>query len=343
MQNLSLFPIYDFSPTLNARYLKKIVPLLTQHHIPANPINYAILYDYVAGHNPNLTHAVNEILNGQQAFDCDTSLKLYGQHICNLSLESFEKINHRIQKVIDQVSDNISDTWRKAEESNVSFQKKTTILETISGSSAIQDILQEIILETQALVATTQAMQLQLNEANAEMAQLRSELTQVREIAITDSLTGLLNRRAFDQKLNEIVQNRSDHSIYLALLDIDHFKRINDNYGHIVGDHVIRFVGSLMKKHAFSHHHIARYGGEELAIIMPNTTQKEAIQVAENIRIEMEKSRLKRKSDNTPLGTITLSIGIAELKTEDDPESFVRRADKALYTAKEKGRNQVVY
>lgn len=342
-QNLSLFPVYDFSPTLNARYLKKIVPLLTQHSIAANPINYAIFYDYVAGHNPNLTNAVNDLLNASQSFDCDTSLKVYGQHICNASLESFEKINHRIQKVIDQVSNNISDTRHKAEETNDSFQKKTAILENISGSSSIRNILQEIILETQSLVVTSQAMQSQLNEANAEMEQLRSELAQVREIAITDGLTGLLNRRAFDQTLNEIVKNVDSPQTCLSLLDIDHFKRVNDTHGHTVGDNVIKFVASLIKKYAHPHHHVARYGGEELAIIMPNTPQKEAIQIAENIRIEMEKSRLKRKTDNTPLGTITLSIGIAELKTGDDTESFVRRADKALYKAKESGRNQVVH
>ncbi len=342
-QNISIIPVYDFSPPLNARYLKKIVPLLTQHHIAANPINYAILYDYVAGHNAKLTNAVNEILNGQQAFDCNTSFKLYGQHICNASLESFEKINHRIQKVIDQVSSNLSDTWHKAEETNDSFQKKTAILENISESSSIRMILQEIIQETKALVVTSQAMQSQLNEANAEMEQLRSELAQVREIAITDGLTGLLNRRAFDQKLNEIVQNGEDNDTYLSLLDIDHFKRINDNYGHTVGDNVIKFVASLMKKYTLPHHHVARYGGEELAIIMPNTVPKVALEIAENIRVEMEKCRLKRKTDNTPLGTITLSIGIAELKVGDDAETFVQRADKALYKAKESGRNQVVH
>lgn len=343
MKNIAVLPLYDFSPTLNAGYLKKIVPLLTQHHIAANPINYAIFYDYVAGQNQNLTNAIDTLLSEQKSFDCDTSLQLYSKHICNTSLESFESINQRIQKVISQVSNNISDTCNKAEETSDSFQKKTAILENISGTSSIKTVLQEIIQETQSLIVTSQAMQSQLNEADAEMEKLRSELDQVREMAITDGLTGLLNRRAFDKKLSELIHNSVNESAYLSILDIDHFKRVNDTYGHTIGDSVIKYVASLMKKHACSHHHIARYGGEELAIIMPNTSKQEAIEISENIRIEMEKSRLKRKTDNTPLGSITVSIGIAALQTGDDAESFIVRADQALYQAKESGRNRVIH
>ncbi|MGY6274723.1 GGDEF domain-containing protein [Methylomonas sp. MgM2] len=340
---MSILPLYDFSPTLNAGYLKKIVPLLTQHHIAANPINYAIFYDYVAGHNVALNCAINQLLYEQKPFDCDTSLQLYGQHICNASFESFEKINLRIQKVIDQASNNINETCNKAEETSDSFQKKTAILENISEISSLQTILEEIIQETKSLVVTSQAMQSQLNNANAEMEQLRSELAKVREIAITDGLTGLLNRRAFDQTLTDVVRQSNNHNTYLSLLDIDHFKRVNDTYGHTIGDNVIKFVASLMKKHARPHHYVARYGGEELAIIMPNTSKLEAVDISETIRVEMEKSRLVRKTDNTPLGRITISIGIAALQSGDDAESFLMRADKALYQAKESGRNKVIH
>lgn len=338
-----MLPIYDFSLALNAGYMKKIVPLLTQHHIAATPINYAIFYDYVAENNPNLIKVVDTLLSEQKSFDCDTSLDLYGKHICNTSLESFEKINQRIQEVVAQVSDSIIDTCSKAEETNDNFQKKKRLLENIANTSPIQSILQEIIQETQSLTLASQSMQSQLNHANSELEQLRIELAQVREIAVTDGLTGLLNRRAFDQTLSDIIQQNKPHKTCLSLLDIDHFKRINDTHGHIIGDNVIKYVASLMKKHARPEHYVARYGGEELAIIMPNTSKSQAIEIAENIRLEMEKSRLKRKTDNAPLGSITISIGIAELQADDDHESFISRADKALYQAKETGRNKVIH
>lgn len=335
-------PIYDFSPTTNAGYLKQILPLMVTHNVAANPINYAIWYDYVAGNNLKLSKAVNALIAEQKEFNYENSVELYKTHICDVSYESFELINKQLHKVIEQATIAINDTWTKAEETNDSFQKKSVILETLSASDGLKTILQEIIQETKALAVTSHAMQAKLAEANQEMDQLRAELTQVRQIATTDGLTGLLNRRAFDMTLAETIEQEAPETACLSILDIDHFKRVNDTYGHTVGDNVIKYVASLMKKHAEEHHHVARYGGEELAIIMPNTSQERALQIAENIRSAMETSRLQRKNDNQSLGKITISIGVTQLQSGDDPESFIVRADNALYQAKQSGRNRVI-
>ncbi len=315
---------------------------MVRHNIAANPINYSIWYDYVAGNNPQLNKVVDNLINEAKPFDSNTSLNLYKKHICNASIESFEKINGQIQKVIEQATSSINDTYNKAEESNDSFQKKSVELENLSEATAIKAVLKEIIKETQALAFTSQEMQTKLNDANKEMEQLRLELTEVRQVAVTDGLTGLLNRRAFDQTLSEIIKEDNVGSTCLSMIDIDHFKRVNDSYGHTVGDNVIKYVASLMTKFAEKNHRVARYGGEELAIIMPNTSKEKAIEISENIRNSMEKSRLKRKDNNQPLDTITLSIGITEMQSGDDAESFIIRADSALYKAKESGRNKVV-
>ncbi|MDD2802452.1 MAG: GGDEF domain-containing protein [Methylobacter sp.] len=341
-KSISFIPCYDFSPTLNATYLKQILPLMVRHNVAANPINYAIWYDYVAGNNAKLTEVVNQLISQQMPIDSEISIELYKKHVCNASLESFEKINEHLQKVIAQASISINDTYKKVEITNDSFQKKTLVLENISEATDIKIVLQEIIQETQSLAATSQAMQNKLDDANKEMELLRLELTQVRQMAVTDGLTGLLNRRAFDMTLAEIIE-QSEAETYLSILDIDHFKRVNDDYGHTVGDSVIKYVAALMKKHSEDHHYVARYGGEELAIIMPNTSEDKAIEISENIRSSMENSRLKLKDNNQPLHKITLSIGIAQLRAGDDSESLVVRADSALYQAKETGRNKVVH
>jgi diguanylate cyclase len=342
-KDTSYIPIYDFSPSINAGHLKQILPLLVRHNVAANPINYAIWYDYVAGGNPNLNKAVDALLEDNKAFDSDNSVELYKSHICNASLESFEQINRQLHKVIEQATSAINETYNKAEQTNDSFQKKSVILENFSASDGLKTILQEIIQETKSLAITSQAMQSKLTDANSEMEQLRTELAQARQIATTDGLTGLLNRRAFDMTLTEIIEQSAPDTACLSMLDIDHFKRINDTYGHTVGDNVIKYVASLMKKHAEDHHHVARYGGEELAIIMPNTTHEKAIEISENIRNAMEASRLQRKNDNQSLGKITLSIGVAKLLSGDDPESLIVRADNALYQAKQTGRNRVMH
>lgn len=342
-ESTSFIPSYDFSTALNATYLKAIVPLMVRHNVAANPLNYAIWYDYVAGSNAKLTEAVNNLVNEQKSFDSDTSIELYRKHICNASFESFEKINEQLHKVIEQAVSSINDTYNKAEETNDSFQKKTVALENISETTDVKTVLQEIIQETQALAATSRGMQLKLTEANQEMEQLRLELAHVRQVSVTDGLTGLLNRRAFDQTLAEIIEQSAPDKTCLSILDIDHFKRVNDTYGHTVGDYVIKYVASLMKKYAEEHHHVARYGGEELAIIMPNTSKEKAIEIAENIRSSMENSRLKRKDNSQQLNLITISIGVTQLQVGDNAESFIVRADKALYKAKETGRNKVVH
>lgn len=340
----SLISMYDFSPSVNAGYLNKIVPMLARHAIPANPINYAICYDYVAGSNDQLCRAIDDILTKQEGFDSDTSMELYKKYICNASQESFEEINRQIIKVIQQATDAINETCHKAGETNDSFRKKTVILKNIAETDSLKTVLQDIILETESLARTSQTMQAKLIDANREMEQLRAELDQVRKMATTDGLTGLLNRRAFDAALAEVVeQSESQHSAYLSLLDIDYFKRINDTYGHTIGDNVIKYVASLMKKYAEDHHIVARYGGEELAIIMPNTAEEAAIAICERIRKAMESSQLQRKSDNQGLGSITLSVGIAKLRLGDDLEGFIVRADKALYKAKQTGRNKVIF
>jgi len=339
----SLLPLYDFSVSLNTAYLKKLLPLLTQHQVAANPINYALFYDYVSGQNQELNKSIDTLLSQSRLFDCDTSMGLYETFICNASHESFENINNKIHQVLEQATHAIRETHSKAEQTNDSFQKKTAILETAPETEHTRAILQDIIKEIQSLAATSLAMQTRLTEANAEMEQLRTELSHVRQIAVTDGLTGLLNRRAFDQTLLETTANATEGSICLSLIDIDHFKRVNDSYGHPIGDNVIKYVASLLKKHSEEHHHVARYGGEEMAIIMPNTSKQKAIEIAEKIRADMESSRLKRKTDDQLLGKITLSAGVAEWKASDNIESFINRADTALYQAKESGRNRVMH
>lgn len=340
--NTSFLPVYDFSPELNAEFLRKILPLMVRNNIPVNPINYAIWYDYVIGSNPKLNEVVNKLISEQKTFDADTSFQVYQRYICNASLVSFERIHHQVQDIISSTKASIEDTHSKTQEANTSFQKNTTALEQVSNEQNLKDVLKEIMQQTSALASSSMLMQNSLEEANKKMEQMRIELTEVRQIALTDALTGLLNRRAFDQAIADLLPLENNTPTCLAIIDIDHFKRINDTHGHNVGDQVIKYVATLMKKNTEPHHSNARYGGEEMTIVMPNTTKERAVEIAENIRNTMEKSLLKRKDTGEQLHKITVSIGISQLRATDNADSFVARADKALYKAKETGRNRVI-
>lgn len=341
-QNQPFLPIYDFSLSLNKGYFEKILPMFSQHRIAANPINYALLYDYVADHNPALSQAIEALLAEQKTLDMKESEELYASFVCGASLESFETIQEKIHQVMNRASDALDRTFNEAGRAGDGFEEKTALLETMSDTASHQAIILDIIRETRALAATTQAMQLELTRANAEMDELRGELVSVRKIATTDGLTGLLNRHAFQEIMSDIFARDERGTVILAMLDIDFFKKVNDTWGHPMGDSVIKYVASLVKKHVADHHHVARYGGEELAIVMPDTDKETAAAISEAIRCEMAGVRLKRKSDNQMLGEITLSIGFAARLADDTVDNFINRADAALYRAKNLGRNRVV-
>lgn len=338
----SFLPSYDAPPEQHAEYLRQCIPLMVKNNIPTDPINYAIWYEYVAGRNAQLTQELDALVCNKITFDADTSLRLYKTYICHASVESFENINSQLQRLVDQAAQAVSLTSEQAGVAGDLFTAQSQTLTETANQAGLKTILSEIIQETKHLAQTSKALKAKLDETHQEMEHLRNELNQVREIAKTDALTGLLNRRAFDFALNAFVTSPSAQKGCLVLLDLDHFKRINDTYGHLVGDKVLRFCASLLQKYMAGHHHTARYGGEELAIIMPETSLAEALTIAEQIRSVMETTRLKVNGNIDTVGKVTVSSGIAVWHSGDTVESLIERADAALYRAKNTGRNKIV-
>ncbi len=344
--NTTFLPSYDPCPEYNAEILRQSVPMMMKHRVSAHPINYAIWYEYVAGNNGKLNESVDELIKNNKKFDDETSLNLYKDYICNASVESFEKINFNLQALVDNMVNTVHDSSVQVSSVGEHVKAGSLRLENIDNLGDVKTVLSGIVAETQQLLAISNQLNVKLNEANDEMEKLRDELTRVRKMAVTDGLTGLLNRRAFDDVLQELVSHAvelSQCSHCLLVLDLDHFKKINDSYGHLVGDKVLRYTAGLLRKNVYQHHHIARYGGEELAVVMPETELETALEIAEQIRDTLSKSQLKQKDTGLSIGKVTVSIGVAVFKADDDIESFVGRADNALYRAKEKGRNRVVY
>ena len=161
---------------------------------------------------------------------------------------------------------------------------------------------------------------------------------QAERLATTDGLTGLLNRRTFNSLLDRRWREaqRYRRQLSLLLLDIDHFKRVNDTHGHPAGDAVLRGVARLLQKCARETDAVARYGGEELAVVLPETDADGARAIAERIRRTIEAAQHPTEQG---VLRVTVSIGIAT--TARSPEELVESADKALYRAKQSGRNRV--
>ncbi len=336
-------PSYEASPEYNAEILRRCIPLMIKNQVTPHPINYAIWYEYVVGNNVRLNAAIDRLIKNKKVFDDTVSLELYSNFVCNASVESFEKINSDLQELLEGTSVTVMDAQHKVSSAEDNFIVSSLQLEKIDDLSDVKSVLNDVVAETKQLLEVSQGLKVKLNEANEEMTLLRSELSKVREMASTDALTGLLNRRAFDNEMNELVLHSVNSAHCLMIMDLDHFKKINDNFGHLVGDKVIRYTAGLLKKHVLEHHHAARYGGEEMAVIMPDTELKTAVNIAETIRESLGKSQLKQKDNGESIGRVTISVGVTSMQKNDTVESFISRADNAMYSAKKNGRNKVVH
>ena len=196
----------------------------------------------------------------------------------------------------------------------------------------------EIIRLTAAMLDRVHTAESRLEQANSEAETLREQLEAARGDARSDALTGLPNRRALLEDFAE--RSASGKPLCLAVCDIDHFKRINDRFGHPVGDRVLRAIGGALAETcggAF----VTRYGGEEFAVLFSGGTLDSAVEIMERARAVVAAKRYKMRADDTPLGSVTFSCGVVSVGGGEDFEAAFDRADALLYAAKSDGRNQI--
>lgn len=162
---------------------------------------------------------------------------------------------------------------------------------------------------------------------------------QLEKISTYDALSGLLNRRSMFEKINVELDRNTRLKLPLSgiMLDIDHFKQVNDNHGHNCGDVVIRNIGKVLRDRLRRYDDAGRYGGEEFFVILPNTSQRQAAGIAERFRKEFE--QMTHTCDDTEL-QVTVSMGVAEYLSDESREEWLMRADEAMYRAKQAGRNR---
>jgi diguanylate cyclase len=191
--------------------------------------------------------------------------------------------------------------------------------------------------------ATNQKQEARLHESKREIRELQQNLDAVRTESLTDPLTQLANRKAFDAVIAQAIADAHARSEPLSLLmtDIDHFKTFNDSFGHLTGDQVLRLVAMCMKQNVKGQDTAARYGGEEFGVVLPKTPLRAAVTVADHIRRAVMTRELMKRSTGEHLGRVTISVGAATLRKDDTAQTLLERADACLYAAKRHGRNRV--
>jgi len=326
------------------RYLKLTLPEMSKREIPTTPENYAVWYEYTAGTNHDLKQSIDALIKANMEFSDKVNENLYQKFIGSGQQTAIAEIRDSVRQVINdllaQIStegDGLGDYAKTLE----SFSEKVS---DTSNSGSVNLLITELLIETKKREEATHNLQSSLDTMAQEMMQLRQEVARLNDEASTDALTKVCNRRAYDIAIERAVSTSKMNSTRLCLLmlDIDHFKQFNDQFGHVVGDKVLRFVAAMLQKHVKGNDTVARFGGEEFAVILPETDYTDALSVAENARKRISAQVLSDSAENIKLGSVNVSVGVAQYRYGESPEEFIHRADKCLYQAKNTGRNRVV-
>lgn len=317
---------------------------LRRHSVPPTAINYAVWFTHHAGQNPALSRAIRALEARGDPIDEVRHLELAERFLGRAArLERIHDLVGKADGALEAIAGVIGGFRTDAAAYGATLEGAASRLEGGGRMDAVAVLVAELKAATLAMRERADALERELGRRDAELAALRTDLLKAEEAIGSDPLTGIGNRRLFDRKLEKLAAEAAANGTPLALLmvDIDHFKRFNDSYGHPVGDLVLKLVAAKLAERAQPPRVAARYGGEEFALLLPGSDLAEAVQLAEGIRTEVAHREVVLKSDGRRLGTVTLSIGAAVLRPGESIDRFLARADAALYRAKANGRNRV--
>jgi diguanylate cyclase len=250
---------------------------------------------------------------------------------------------------INEVIGSVLGKLETAGQQTVAYQNTLSAASgALGGTGGTPDDLRALVngllAATREMEQRTRSLEGELQKSGEQVKELRSKLDNVRKESLTDPLTNIANRKAFDDAVRQAVEHMAEapEAVTLLLCDIDHFKKFNDSWGHQTGDQVLRLVASCLAENVKGRDTAARYGGEEFAVLLRGTGLDAALKVAEQIRQTVETKKLVKKSTGDVLGTISISIGVAQFAPGEAAEAVLARADACLYGAKQSGRNLVI-
>jgi diguanylate cyclase len=303
------------------------------------PRNYELFYEAYIGSNPALTRDLAALGNQANQDELDV---LGAQHFNHGPGRVFDDAHTRITAELESVLRVLRQEQASLESYNRLLGETYNRITSKNTSSAdlIQNALHLLTEATGDTMAHGERTVENVVQRSNEMDQVRRELDEYKRIANTDSLTRLSNRRAFDDRLASVYNNPAMRPITaLVLADIDNFKKINDTYGHPVGDKILATVASVIRANVRRDVFVARTGGEEFALIIEGNTADEVMGTAERIRRTLEATPFKNSRTRINYGPVTVSVGICMASSAEDAGDLYHKTDVALYGAKNSGRN----
>ena len=327
-----------------ARLAARAMDHAHRHRSPPRPRAYEVWYTYVAGEDQALSARVDSELIKADVIDLDTIEQIYEEHFLHKRLSKGmtrigDELDAGLRDTIAVVRDSLGSTQRFL----ASLKQAQSQISKVSRNHDARRVVMELLDLGQTHAAQTEVVNAELTKARTQVLELQRELHRLRDSAYLDHLTQIPNRRHMDEVLEREITlaNANGQPLSFALGDLDHFKGLNDSYGHAVGDAVLRHFAGLIKNNIKGQDTPARYGGEEFAIIFPKTSVFGAGHVTDKIRELLNGTDIILSRDRSSIGRVSVSFGVTQLLPGDSMAELIRRADGLLYRAKALGRNRV--
>jgi diguanylate cyclase len=333
---------YKETKEQSAEILRLTLPLMAQHRAAYHPQTFTLWYEHVAGINPRLSSELDQRVARRESLTDDDVWRLHANFVIARDAEALERMHQRLQSLLSDTATAASSAGLEATQFNQTLQLHKSQLNQPFAIDLITDIVAELITDTERMRLVTQELSEQLERSTQEAHQLSEQLKQAEHQAKLDPLTGMLNRRGLEQRMQAFTQDAGSLSGGVMLLaDIDHFKVLNDTYGHLLGDKVLRSVAQVICESIKGRDIAARIGGEEFAIFLPETTLEGGTILAKRICTATSARTIRRNGGDQSVDRVTMSIGVAASNASDTLESLIDRADQAMYAGKQAGRNRV--
>ncbi|MEN8179955.1 MAG: GGDEF domain-containing protein [Pseudomonadota bacterium] len=325
-------------------YYNQAQKFLLQNKIPPTPANYTVAYEYAADRHSGLNQEIDQQVERGGTMDSYFLADLFERHFMNNGMEKLDNHVTDINQILFNTLQGIGTASNDIDDYGKLLETQIDQLNEKPEMNSFRVIAANLLQATKQTQQVSNRLKDQLEESNHEMTKLQSELDDARREASTDAMTGLYNRKALNCKLDQLLEQDVDAAAPLSvlMLDIDHFKKFNDTYGHLIGDEVIRRVAYTLKQYTSDESIAARYGGEEFVLVMPNTDIEQALELANSIHKAVAQISLIKRKTREKLPGITISMGAASMKQGEERDDLLDRADQALYFAKSSGRNQIM-